>query len=192
MGVAIAKWFSSILGIWGYKVFECAKIGKKGQKKKSYRQRHVGLGYSAPCKWIYVVFCVWGTCRCLHQPSKLHHPPLHGLACSTTFSRRKIKIKIWTITIGFLAALVLGNAYACIHVPSAPRAWPPKNLTITIGVLALLVLGNMSACIRVSSAPRAWPPNNNIVFYTQKVKVGPYLVKILGQGFFWEEKERER
>ena len=37
-------------------------------------------------------------------------------------------IQILTITIGFLAPLVLGNAYACIHVPSAPRAWPPKNL----------------------------------------------------------------
>ena len=37
-------------------------------------------------KWIYVVFL------CLDQPSKLHRPPLHGLACSITFSRRKIKI----------------------------------------------------------------------------------------------------
>ena len=30
------------------------------------------------------------------------------------------------ITMGFLAPLVLGNAYACIHVASAPRAWPPN------------------------------------------------------------------
>ena len=30
--------------------------------------------------------------RSLDQPSKLHRPPLHGLACSTTFSQRKIKI----------------------------------------------------------------------------------------------------
>ena len=66
----------------------------------SYRQKHIGLGYSAPCRWIYVVFCVWDICRSLDQPSKLHHPPLHGLACSTTFSWRKIKV-----------LLVLGNAF---------------------------------------------------------------------------------
>ena len=58
----------------------------------------------------------------------MHRHPWHNLACSTTFSRRKIKTKIFTITIGFLAPLVLGNVYACIRVPSAPRAWPPKNL----------------------------------------------------------------
>ena len=58
----------------------------------SYRQKRVFLGYSAPCRRIYVVFCVWDIHRSLDQPSKLHRPPLHGLACSTTFSRRKIKI----------------------------------------------------------------------------------------------------
>ena len=84
----------------------------------SYRQKRVFLGYSAPCRRIYVVFCVWDIRRSLDQPSKLQRPPLHGLACSTTFSRRKIKIKIVMITIGFLAPLVL---------PSAPRAWPPNN-----------------------------------------------------------------
>ena len=36
-------------------------------------------------------------------------------------------LKILTITIGFLAPLVLGNVYACKRVPSAPRAWPPNN-----------------------------------------------------------------
>ena len=59
----------------------------------SYRQKHIGHGYSAPCRWIYVVFCVWDICRSLDQPSKLHHLPLHDLACSTTFSWREIKIK---------------------------------------------------------------------------------------------------
>ena len=59
----------------------------------NYRQKRTGLGYSAPCRQIYVVYCVWGTCRCLDQPSKLHHPPLHGLACSTTFTGGKKKKK---------------------------------------------------------------------------------------------------
>ena len=77
----------------------------------SYRQKCVFLGYSTPCWRIYVVFCAWDIRRSLDQPSKLHGPPLHGLACSTTFSRRKIKIKILTITLGFLAPLVLGYAF---------------------------------------------------------------------------------
>ena len=93
----------------------------------SYRQKRVFLGYSTLCRRIYVVFCVWDIRRSLDQPSKLHCPPLHGLACSTTFRRRKIKIKILMITIGFLAPLVLGNTYASIHVPSASWAWPPNN-----------------------------------------------------------------
>ena len=58
----------------------------------SYRQKCVGLGYSAPCRQIYGVFCVWDIRRSLYQPSKLHRPPLYGLPCSTTFSLRKIKI----------------------------------------------------------------------------------------------------
>ena len=88
----------------------------------SYRQKRVFLGYSALCRRIYVVLCVWDIRRSLDQPSRLHRAPLHGLACSTTFSRRKIKIKIFTITIGFLAPLVLGNAYAC-----RIRSWPPNT-----------------------------------------------------------------
>ena len=43
-------------------------------------------------RWIYVVFYVGDICRSLDQPFKLHHPLLHGLACSITFSQRKIKI----------------------------------------------------------------------------------------------------
>ena len=53
----------------------------------SYRQKRVGLCNSAPCRRIYVFFCVWDICRSLNQPSKVHRPPLHGLACSTTFSQ---------------------------------------------------------------------------------------------------------
>ena len=94
----------------------------------SYRQKCVGLGYSAPCRQIHVVCCVRDIRRSLDQPSKLHQPPLPSLTCSTTSSLRKIQIKSFTITIGFLVPLVLGNAYACMCVPSAPRAWPPKNL----------------------------------------------------------------
>ena len=45
----------------------------------SYRPKRVDLGYSAPYWRTYVIFCVWGTCRGLNQPSKLHHPPLHDL-----------------------------------------------------------------------------------------------------------------
>ena len=149
MGVAITKWFSSIHGIWIW-IFECAtySVGVIGKKC-------VGLGYSVPCRQIYVVFCAWDICKSLDLSSKLHHSPLHGLACSTTFSWRKIffflkKVKILTITIGFLAPLVL---------PRPLRLGPLKILTITIGFLAPLVLGNVYACIRVPSAPRAWPPN---------------------------------
>ena len=58
----------------------------------SYMQKCVFLGCSTPCKRRYVYFCVWDIRRSLDQPSKLHCPPLHGLACSTTFSWRKIKI----------------------------------------------------------------------------------------------------
>ena len=87
----IVKWFSSIQEIWGYRCFWMCNI-----RCGSYRQKRVGLGYSAPCRRTYVVFSVWGTCRCLDQPSKLYCPPLHGLACSTTFSKRKIQIKIFT------------------------------------------------------------------------------------------------
>ena len=86
----------------------------------SYKQKRIGLGYSAPCRRIYVFFCVWDFCRSLHQPSKLHCPPLHGLVCSTTFSRRKIKTKILTITIGLLALLVLG-AFSNIHLSAFQR-----------------------------------------------------------------------
>ena len=108
IGSGQAKWFSSFQGIWGG-FWMCVRCG-------SYRQKRVGQGYSVLCRRIYVV--------CLDQPSKLHRPPLHELACSTTFSGRKIKI--FTITVGFLAPLILGNASACIRVPSAPRAWPPN------------------------------------------------------------------
>ena len=112
MGVAnckVIQLHSGNLGIQGFWMcdIQCG----------SYRQKRVGLGYSAPCRQIYVVFCVWDICRSLNQPSKLHHPPLYGLACSTTFSWRKIKIKFLTITIGFLAPLVL---YAF--------PWPPNYL----------------------------------------------------------------
>ena len=92
----------------------------------SYKQKRFGLGYSALYWRIYAVFCLLDIQRNLDQPSKLHHPPLHVLACSTTFSWRKIKKRIFTITIGFLAPLVLENAYACIQVLSAARAWPPN------------------------------------------------------------------
>ena len=112
-GIQLCSWNLGIQDFWMCNI----RFG-------SYRQKRVFLGYSAPCRQIYVVLCVWDICRSLDQPSKLHHPPLHDLACSTIFSWRKIKLKIFTFTIGLLALLVLGS----IHVPSAPRAWPPKNL----------------------------------------------------------------
>ena len=134
----------------------------------SYRQKCIGQGYSAPCRRTYVVFCVWDIRRSLDQPLTLHRPPLHGLACSTTFSRRKIKIKILTITIGFLAPLVLGNVYACIRVPLAPRAWPPnKNLynynrvPSTAGPrkhvwkhMHSLGLGPLTSCCKIKISPK--------------------------------------
>ena len=104
---------SGNLGIQGFWMYDI-QFG-------SYSQKCVGLGYSSPCRRIYVVFCVRDIRRSLDQPSKLHRPPLYGLACSTTLRWRKIKI--FTSTIGFLAPLVLGNAYASIRVPSAP--WAP-------------------------------------------------------------------
>ena len=87
MGVAnrkVIQLHSGNLGIQGFWMCDI-RCG-------SYRQKRVGPGYSAPCRRIYVVFCVWDIRRSLDQPSKLHRPPLHGLTCSTTFSRRKIKI----------------------------------------------------------------------------------------------------
>ena len=133
----------------------------------SYRQKHFGLGYSAPCRRIYVVFCVWGTCRCLDQRSKLHRPPLHGLACSTTFSRRK---KNLTITIGLLAPLVLGNMSACIQVPSAPQAWPPnyKRVPSTAGT-------RKHVCLHMQ-APRVWPPNEDCVWKTSCLLEGRKMI----------------
>ena len=95
----------------------------------------IGLGCSNPCQWIYVVFCVWDICRSLDQPSKLHHSPLQGLTCCTTFSWRKIKIEILTITIGFLALLVLGNVPACIRVPSGLAPWLFSHTSISHALL---------------------------------------------------------
>ena len=91
----IAESFSSIQGIWGYKVVWMCYI-----RCGSYRQKRVGLGYSVPCRQIYV--------------------------CSTTFSGRKIKI--FTITIGFLAPLVLGNASYAYAFPRPLGLGPLKNL----------------------------------------------------------------
>ena len=59
----------------------------------SYSPKCVDRGYSAPCWQTYLIFCVWRTCRGLDHPSKLHHPRLHGLGCSTTFTIGRIKIE---------------------------------------------------------------------------------------------------
>ena len=92
---------------------------------ESYRQKHVGLGYSAPCRRIYVFFCVLDIRRSLDQPSKLYHPPLHGLACSATFSRRKIKI-IKTASSDEQALAVRTHVGACCY-----RLTLPSGLTRT-------------------------------------------------------------
>ena len=76
----------------------------------SYRQKCVGLGYSAPAGG-YMQFFV--------SEFPLF-PRSLGLG----------HLKLLTITIGFLAPLVIGNANACIRVLSAPRAWPPKYRSI--------------------------------------------------------------
>ena len=123
MGVAIAKWFSSFQGIWGYKVFECATNGVGVIGKKC-----IGLGYRAPCWRIYAVFCVWDICRSRDQPSKLHRPPLHGLACSTTSSQRKNKITNPYNYNRFPSTAGLRKPYVP-NIPSAPLAWPPKKRT---------------------------------------------------------------
>ena len=59
----------------------------------SYRPKSVDLAYSAPYMQTYVIFCVCVPCRGLDQPSKLHLPPMHGLACSTRFTYGRIKIE---------------------------------------------------------------------------------------------------
>ena len=115
--MAITKWFSSIHGIWIW-IFECAtySVGVIGKKC-------IGLGYSVPCRQIYVVFCAWDICKSLDQSSKLHHSPLHSLACSTTFSWRKNKTFLKKSKNPYNY-----NKVPCTASPtSAPQAWPPKN-----------------------------------------------------------------
>ena len=115
----------------------------------SYRQKHVGLGYSALCRQIYVVFCVWGTCRCLNQPSKFHCPPWYGIACSTTFSEKNKNKNLYNYN------RVLSTA------GPRKRTWPPNNhlknnrdlagsliLRKTIGTLQVPFLGSEYIYIR--------------------------------------------
>ena len=162
----IAKWFSSIQGIWEYKVFECATYSLGVIGKDMFSEVIAPLQAD-----ICSFFFVWDIHRSLDQPSKLHHPPLHGLACSTTFSWRKMKIKILMITIGFLAPLVLGNAYvcmlACLH--TAPRAWPPNN-KVTESVFARRLLIEMQS-LTPSKAWRYTPKSRlkpTVSYFTKK------------------------
>ena len=90
----------------------------------SYRQKRVFLGYSAPCRQIYVVFCVWDIRRSLDQHSKLHHPPLHSLACS----RRKIKI-IKNASSDEWALAVRASVRASCRRRTPPSGLPAQHLT---------------------------------------------------------------
>ena len=85
-------------------------------------------------------------------------PP--SLTCSTTFSDRKI---IFTITIGFLAPLVLGNASACIRVPLAPRAWPPNR-----DLAGQDLLGPMDLWDRMMTITTVFTLNDAIIYLSSR------------------------
>ena len=63
----------------------------------SYRQKCVFLGYSAPCRWIYLLLYAW-------PPKNLKD---YNRVPSTAGPRKRVSLHI--------------------RVPSAPRAWPPNN-----------------------------------------------------------------
>ena len=85
----------------------------------------------------------------------------------------------------------LGNASACIHVPSTPRAWPPKNLTASVNLWVLTSFAPNWRPWPLSPAVDDRPPSSSKICATHthnKPKISPnwvfsYMLMAFGSYF---------